>query len=50
MTRNAGNTGRTPMLRDSVEQVWLAGLGALALTEEEGLRFFRRLVKKGEGF
>jgi poly(hydroxyalkanoate) granule-associated protein len=38
------------MLRDSVEQVWLAGLGALALTEEEGLRFFRRLVRRGEGF
>ena len=39
-----------PLLRESVEQVWLAGLGALALTEEEGTRFFRTLVKKGEGF
>jgi poly(hydroxyalkanoate) granule-associated protein len=31
-----------------VEQVWLAGLGALALTEQEGMRFFRSLVKRGE--
>lgn len=50
MARTTGSSSRTPMLRDSVEQVWLAGLGALALTEEEGLRFFKRLVRKGEGF
>jgi poly(hydroxyalkanoate) granule-associated protein len=29
--------------------VWLAGLGALALTEEQGAKFFKSLVKKGEG-
>lgn len=40
--------GRTQTLQDSVEQVWLAGLGALALTEEEGSKFFHSLVKKGE--
>jgi poly(hydroxyalkanoate) granule-associated protein len=38
------------MLRDSVEQVWLAGLGALAVTENEGTRLFKNLVKQGEGF
>ena len=42
--------GARPMLRDSVEQIWLAGLGALALTEDEGIRFFKTLVKRGEGF
>lgn len=42
-------TARTP-IRDSVEQVWLAGLGALAMTENEGTRLFRNLVKQGEGF
>lgn len=42
-------TVRTPV-RDSVEQVWLAGLGALAMTENEGTRLFRNLVKQGEGF
>jgi poly(hydroxyalkanoate) granule-associated protein len=40
--------GRTQALQGSVEQVWLAGLGALALTEEEGGKFFHSLVKKGE--
>src|SRR5690348_2990128 len=47
MTRRNG--GSTQVMRESVEQVWLAGLGALALTEEEGSKFFRALVKKGEG-
>ena len=41
---------RAPVLRDSVEQVWLAGLGALAVTEEEGSKLFRTLVKKGDSF
>ena len=50
MATTTRKTERAPMLRESVEQVWLAGLGALALTEEEGTRFFRTLVKKGEGF
>ena len=40
----------TMVLRESVEQVWLAGLGALALTEEEGSKLFKTLVKRGEGF
>ena len=50
MAQTIRRTMSRPMLRDSVEQVWLAGLGALALTEEEGSRFFRSLVKRGEGF
>lgn len=41
--------GSAQMLKETVEHVWLAGLGALALTEEEGSKFFRSLVKKGEG-
>ena len=40
--------GAVETLQDSIEQVWLAGLGALALTEEEGSKFFHSLVKKGE--
>lgn len=39
---------RAMQLPESVVQVWLAGLGALALTEQEGMRFFRSLVKRGE--
>ena len=40
--------GRKPRIRESAERVWLAGLGALALTEEQGARFFKTLVKRGE--
>lgn len=48
-TARTARTGRAPALRDSMEQVWLAGLGALAVAEEEGERFFRTLKKRGEG-
>lgn len=37
-------------LKDSANQIWLAGLGALAVAEEEGSKAFKTLVKKGEGF
>lgn len=49
MAQTTRKTDGTLAMRESVEQVWLAGLGALALTEEEGSKFFRALVKKGEG-
>ena len=41
---------KQPVLRESAERIWLAGLGALALTEEQGTKLFKSLVKKGEGF
>lgn len=37
-------------LKDSVNKVWLAGLGALAMAEEEGSKLFKSLVKKGEEY
>lgn len=37
-------------IKDSAHKVWLAGLGALAVTEEEGSKFFTSLVDKGEKF
>ena len=37
-------------VKDSAHQIFLAGLGALALAEEEGSKLFKTLVKKGEGF
>ncbi len=37
-------------LRESAHQIFLAGLGALAVAEEEGSKLFKTLVKKGEGF
>jgi poly(hydroxyalkanoate) granule-associated protein len=41
-------TGARQELRDSAEKIWLAGLGALAVAEQEGSKLFRNLVKKGE--
>lgn len=37
-------------IRESAHKVWLAGLGALSLAEEEGSKLFNNLVKKGESF
>ena len=37
-------------IRESVNKIWLAGLGALAATEEEGTKIFNTLVKKGESY
>ena len=36
-------------LQASAHQIWLAGLGALAVAEEEGGKVFKSLVEKGEG-
>jgi poly(hydroxyalkanoate) granule-associated protein len=38
------------VLRESAQQVWLAGLGALAVAEEEGGKMFSTLVKRGKGY
>jgi poly(hydroxyalkanoate) granule-associated protein len=35
---------------DSAQRIWRAGLGAFAMAEEEGGKFFNSLVKKGEDF
>lgn len=48
-TNKRGNN-KSPVLRESAERIWLAGLGALALTEEQGTKLFKSLVKKGEAF
>ena len=50
MSRMTKPADRTRTARSSVERIWLAGLGAFALTEEQGSRFFQSLVTKGERF
>ena len=35
-------------VKDAVQNVFLAGLGALSLAEEEGSKLFKKLVKKGQ--
>ena len=37
-------------VRESAHKIWLAGLGALALAEEEGGKAFQSLIKRGEGY
>ncbi|MBV9286271.1 MAG: phasin family protein [Hyphomicrobiales bacterium] len=35
-------------IRESANQIWLAGLGAFSKTQEEGVKMFEALVKEGE--
>jgi len=35
-------------LRESANRIWLAGLGALSMAEEEGGKLFKSLVERGE--
>lgn len=49
MPAHTKNYARGRAMRQPVEQIWLAGLGALALTEQEGGKLFRSLVKRGQG-
>jgi poly(hydroxyalkanoate) granule-associated protein len=44
------STGLVPQARESARSVWLAGVGALSLAEEEGGRLFERLVKMGAAY
>jgi poly(hydroxyalkanoate) granule-associated protein len=37
-------------VRESAHKIWLAGLGALAMAEEEGSKLFSTLVQEGERF
>ena len=37
-------------VKKSAHKIWLAGLGALAVAEEEGSKLFKQLVERGKGF
>jgi len=37
-------------IKESASKIWLAGLGALSMTDGEGTNFFKNLVKKGQDF
>jgi poly(hydroxyalkanoate) granule-associated protein len=37
-------------MKDSAHRIWLAGLGALSVAEEEGTKLFKNLVERGKDF
>ena len=37
-------------LKTSAHRIWLAGLGAMAVAEEEGSKLFKSLVERGESY
>ena len=40
---------KTDRIKDSAQQIWLAGLGAFAKMQQEGSKAFEALVKDGVG-
>jgi len=49
MSKATKTVKRIPAMQEAAESIYLAGLGAFALAEEEGSRVFETLVKKGKG-
>jgi poly(hydroxyalkanoate) granule-associated protein len=49
MPKVAKKKNRARVIRRSAHEIWLAGLGALTLAEEEGGKLFKVLVKRGAG-
>jgi len=47
--KNGKMTRALPMLKESAQEIWLAGLGAFAMAGDEGGKLFKQLVKRGEG-
>lgn len=45
---DANGASLAKTVRDSAQQIWLAGLGAFAKTQEEGGKVFEALVKEGK--
>jgi poly(hydroxyalkanoate) granule-associated protein len=48
LARGAGDGQLAAAIRDSANQIWLAGLGAFAKTRKEGTKVFDLLVAEGE--
>ena len=47
MTRKDKDSDAANPIKDSANQIWLAGLGAFAKAQEEGGKVFEALVKEG---
>src|SRR5690349_10171614 len=46
---DASDSNLAATVRDSAQQIWLAGLGAFSKAQEEGAKVFEALVKEGKG-
>lgn len=49
LASTAGENQMATAIRDSAQQIWLAGLGAFAKAQEGGTKVFEALIKEGEG-
>src|SRR3954451_10452685 len=49
MPHSAEDNKSTDRIKDSAQQIWLAGLGAFAKMQQEGSKAFEALVKDGAG-
>lgn len=45
-----GDPRMADSVRQSAQQIWLAGMGAFAKAQQEGTKVFESLVKEGTGF
>src|SRR5689334_3032789 len=50
MTKAIEKPKGIPLLKESAHEIWLAGLGALSLAEDESGKLFKALVKRGKTF
>ncbi len=48
LAEGVGRQELASTIRDSAQQIWLAGLGAFGKTQEEGAKVFEALVKEGK--
>ncbi|MCY1501469.1 poly(hydroxyalkanoate) granule-associated protein [compost metagenome] len=46
---SSSSNDKTDRIKDSAQQIWLAGLGAFAKMQQEGSKAFEALVKDGAG-
>jgi poly(hydroxyalkanoate) granule-associated protein len=49
LAKGSSDSHLAATVRDSAQQIWLAGLGAWGKTREEGMKVFDALVKEGRG-
>jgi poly(hydroxyalkanoate) granule-associated protein len=50
MTKAIEKPKGTSLIKESAHEIWLAGLGALSLVEDESGKLFKALVKRGKVF